>query len=95
MLGILALKVDIFLSDNIKVVLPSLTAVSHSTLICSILSFNEEQVQKYNLFLLIFSKKFFKLFNCEFVRTGLSSTKISSSVRLSKSSIFPRFPNLV
>ena len=42
MLGILAFLLEIFLSDKIRQVLPSLTAVSDSSRIFSILSFNED-----------------------------------------------------
>jgi hypothetical protein len=46
MLGMLAFRLEIFLSDNIRQVLPSLTAVSASSLIDSILSFRDFVISK-------------------------------------------------
>ena len=54
MVGMLAFKLDIFLSESIRVVEPSLTAVSHSLLISSILSFNAELILNVQSIILIF-----------------------------------------
>ena len=61
--GMLALLEVIFLSDKIRVLLPSLTAISHSSLIFSILFLNE--VSKSNvqsIILTFFWKKIFEFF---------------------------------
>ena len=42
-----------------------------------------------------FPKKLINLLNCEFDKIGLFKTYIFSFVRVSKSKIFPKFPNLV
>ena len=71
-MGILALSAEIFLSDKIIVVLPSLTAVSHSSLIFSILSFKDELISNVQSIILIFFKKIFLNFlNWEFVKIHL------------------------
>ena len=96
MLGILAFLLEIFLSDKIRAVLPSLTAVSDSSRIASILSFNEDVISNVqSIIFIFFEKNFLNLLNWEFASIGLSSTYMVSSVKLSKSKIFPRFPNLV
>ena len=59
MVGMLAFKLDIFLSESIRVVEPSLTAVSHSLLISSILSFNAELILNVQSIILIFFEKIF------------------------------------
>ena len=56
-LGMLAFLLVIDLSDKIKVELPSLTAVSHSSLIDSILSFKLEFISKVQSMILIFLEK--------------------------------------
>ena len=64
-----------FLSDKIRHVLPSLTDVSASSLIVSILSFNELVISKVqSIILIFFEKNFLNFLNCELVRIGLSKT---------------------
>ena len=90
--GMLAFVEVIFLSDKIRVLLPSLTAISHSSLIFSILSFKEELISKVQSIIRIFLKNFFlNFFNWELVNMGLSKTYIFSCVKLSKSKIFQDF----
>ena len=57
MLGMLAFRLEIFLSDNIKQVLPSLTAVSDSSRIASILSFKDDLISKVQSITFTFFKK--------------------------------------
>ena len=91
--GRAALEVLIFLSEKIKVVLPSLTAISASSLIFSIRFFKESFISNVqSKILTFFLKNDLNFLNCELVRTGLSKTYIFSSVRLSKSRMFPKFP---
>ena len=95
-LGILALLFEIFLSERTIHVLPSLTEVSASSRILSILSLSEEDISNVqSISFVFFEKNFLNFFSCEFVRMGLSKTYIFSSVKLSKSKILPRLPNLV
>ena len=71
----LALLLEIFLSDKIKQVLPSLTEISASSLIASILSFKDRLVSNVQSITLVFlEKNFLNFLNCEFVRIGLSKT---------------------
>ena len=64
-----------FLSDNIKQVLPSLTAVSASSLIFSILSLRDSSILKVqSIALTFFEKNFLNFLNCELVSMGLSKT---------------------
>ena len=73
--GILALSFEIFLSDKIRAVLPSLTAVSHSSLIASILFFNENFISKVqSIILIFFAKTLLNFLNWELVKIGLSKT---------------------
>ena len=75
MLGILAFCFEIFLSDNIKQVLPSLTAVSASSLIKSILSLRDPSISKVqSITFNFFEKNFLNFLNCELVSIGLSKT---------------------
>ena len=62
-LGILAFLLEIFLSESIKVVHPSLTAVSQSSLICSILSFKDEEISNVQSITLVFFEKNFLNFS--------------------------------
>ena len=48
---------EISLSDNIKVELPSLIAISHSSFILSILSFKDELTSKVQSIIFVFSEK--------------------------------------
>ena len=62
MLGILAFWLEIFLSDNTKKVLPSLTAVSASSLIDSILSLSDFSISKVQSIIFTFFEKNFLIF---------------------------------
>jgi len=55
----LAFSFEIFLSDKIIAVLPSLTAISLSSLIASILSFKDNLVSKVQSIILIFFAKLY------------------------------------
>ena len=71
----LAFLFEIFLSERIRQVLPSLTEVSASSLICSILSLSEEDMSKVqSISFVFFEKNFLNFLSCEFVRIGLSNT---------------------
>ena len=71
----LAFLLEIFLSDNTKHVLPSLTEVSASSLIDSILSLREEEISNVqSISFIFFEKNFLNFLNCEFVSIGLSKT---------------------
>ena len=64
-----------FLSDKIKQVLPSLTAVSASSLISSILSLRDpSKLKVQSIIFAFFEKNFLNFLNCEFVSIGLSKT---------------------
>ena len=66
---------EIFLSDNTKQVLPSLTAVSASSLIDSILSLSDFSISKVqSIIFIFFEKNFLNFLNCELVSIGLSKT---------------------
>ena len=83
MLGILAFWLDIFLSDKIKQVLPSLTEVSASSLMASILSLRDKEISKVQSITFVFlEKNFLNFLSCEFVRIGLSKTYMLSYVKL-------------
>ena len=70
-LGMLAFWLDIFLSDKIKQVLPSLTEVSASSLMDSILSFRDKEISKVqSITFCLFRKKFFKLFKLRVCKNG-------------------------
>ena len=87
---------EIFLSLKTKCLAPSLTAVSASTHISSILFFKPSLVSKVQSMIFALSLKNSKnLLNCEFDKIGLSRTYIFSSVKFSKSSIFPKLPKRV
>ena len=74
-LGILAFLFEIFLSERIRQVLPSLTDVSASSLISSILSLSEEDISNVqSIYFVFFEKNLLNFLSCEFVRIGLSST---------------------
>ena len=71
----LAFLLEIFLSDNIKHVLPSLTEVSASSLIDSILSLREEEISNVqSISFVFFEKNFLNFLNWAFVSIGLSKT---------------------
>ena len=71
----LAFLFEIFLSERIRQVLPSLTEVSASSLIFSILSLSEEEMSNVqSISFVFFEKNFLNFLSCEFVRIGLSNT---------------------
>ena len=95
-IGIFALVVPIFLSLRTKVVEPSLTEISASFFIFSKPSFKVSVVLKVqSMVLILLANNFLNFLICEFDSIGLSSTYIVSSVKLSKSRMFPKLPNLV
>ena len=74
-LGMLAFLFEIFLSERMRHVLPSLTEVSASSLISAILSLSEDDISNVqSISFVFFEKNLLNFLSCEFVRIGLSST---------------------
>ena len=89
-------SLDKFLSLSINCVTPCLTAISDSFWILSRATDKFSSLEKVQSKIFeFFPKKFINLLNCELDKIGLFKTYIFSFVRVSKSKIFPKFPNLV